>query len=457
MVSRRCASQRSARGAPATVYTTRVRFHLIARFRASPLLSGTVVLFLGTVGSGFINYVFNIVIARERWLGPVDYGTLAALFSSLTLVSLIGTVIATVMTSYTASFIARGQRGSVGRLVAAIQRRVIRYGIPALILLAGSSRLLAGWFHLENIWPIMLLLPLILLTLLFQALAGALQGLLAFGSLALVSVGGAGLRLFLALAAVLIGWRVAGVLLAGLLAQLMVYGIAYWPLRPYLAARLTAPPLPRRDIVRFGGPVFIAVLGITAFFTIDIILAKHYLSPAEAGLYSGLSILARVVYFAALPFIQVMFPVVSQAAVQRHSSRATAGLTLGATLLIAGLVSLIYFTRPQLVITLSIGPTYLPAQAGLGWLAICISGVSVAAWLIHYLLAHQNARAVWAFPAVAVLQVVLITRYHANLDQIIWSSLAASSLLLVGLAAYTAWWLLQSRQPMQRFEPAKTL
>lgn len=411
-----------------------------------PVITGSAALFAGSLVSGAVNYLFNVLLAREQWLGPVDYGTLAALLSSLTLVALIGTTIATVTTKFTAAFEAEGMPGKIGRLIKAMQRRVILYGLPILILLAGSSRYLAGFFNIDTVWPILLLIPLILLTLLLHPLAGALQGLLKFSFLSFLSMVGAALRLLLALVAVLAGGRVVGVLLACLASEFIIYLLAHLPVRSYLAATVQSIRLPKRDIINFGGPVFIATLGIMSFFSIDIILAKHYLPADQSGIYSGLSILARVVYFASLPFLNVMFPIVSQAAAKRQSSRGPVALTLGAALAISIMISGLYFTWPQLVINYSIGAAYLSGQAMLGYLAMFISFVSVAAWLIHYLLAHQNTKAVWIFPAAVVVQIFLIIRWHSNIEQIVWSSLASSALLISGLMLYSIWWLIDKKR-----------
>ncbi len=428
------------RGAVRLLWPSGVMTRLTAWLSASSLLSGTLMLFLGAVVTGVINYAFNIVMAREGWLGPADYGTLAALTSVLYLVGITGTTISTVVAKYTASFVASGEHLLVGQLIRSVRTRLYRYGVPVLLLLAGSSMFIARFLRIEGPAPVLWLIPLILLTLLFHVVVGALQGVLAFTALTLVSIGGALLRLLFAVGVVWIGWRVSGVLAASVFAQLVVYGFASLPLRRYMGQASVSPRLPRTEILKYTGPVFVVLLGITSFFSTDVILAKHYLSAAQAGQYSGFSLLARVVYFASIPLISVMFPLTAQRVVQRRSTRNIVMLSLGIILLVAASVSTTYFLWPNEIIRLSLGHTYLGNEYALGFFALTLGFVSISSWLMHYLLAHNNPRVAWTLPVAAVLQILLISRYHGDIAEIVLSSLTAASLLVVSLALYTLWW-----------------
>lgn len=413
---------------------------LVGRFLQHPAVSGSVWLFSGAIIAGIINYLFNVILARDTFLGTVDYGTLAALTSMLYLASLVGQTIATVAANYSASFISEGKKEFVGRLIRALKRRVWRYGFPTLILFAGLSRLVARFLNIDSPLPVLMLAPLILLMLLSQVVGGTLQGILAFGYLALVSVGGSLLRLVLAVFIVLAGYRVSGVLLSNIIASYLTYKLSHIPLRPYVLHALPAEPLPKREIITYTGPVFIALVGINSFFAMDVILAKHFLSAHEAGIYSGIALLARIVYFASAPFISVMFPVVSQSVSQKVSPRATAILTLGAIFCIAVAVSSVFFLFSDDVISRTVGSSYIVRRYTLGFMAVTLSLISVAAWLIHFLLAHRDSRAAWILPLCAIMQIVLIARFHGTLEDIVYSSLAASILLTISLLVYILFW-----------------
>lgn len=426
---------------------------IIARFRAAPLLAGTAVLFLGAVGSGFINYVFSIVMARERFLGPQDFGTLSALLSGTTLVGLVGSAISTVTAQYTASFVAARDVPSVGRFLRAVRRRLVRYGVPACLLFMAISRPIADFLHVESVLPVILLAPLTFLTLLLNVSVGALQGMLAFTAMTVVSMGGAALRLLFSLVAVGKGFGVPGVLAASLGANAVVYALSGLPLRSYIADRTPASRIPRRDVLLYGGPVLVTLFGVTAFFTVDVILAKHFLSAVDAGVYSGLAVLGRVAYFMSLPFIHVMFPTVTQARAAHRSLRPVVFFTLGPIFAVTVLLVVGYRVFAREIITWTIGAPYLAGHSVLWLLALFMSCVSIASWIMHYLLAHRSTGAAWVFPGAAVLQMLFIARFHATVTHLVLSSVAAAGLLLVAVTVLAVRWRMSARRTRVASEP----
>ena len=60
------------------------------------------------------------------------------------------------------------------------------------------------------------------------------------------------------------------------------------------------------------GPYFVFVWSILLFFSLDIILAKYFLSPDLAGKYSALSLIGKIIYLGTNSISKVMFPFVSE-------------------------------------------------------------------------------------------------------------------------------------------------
>ena len=54
-----------------------------------------------------------------------------------------------------------------------------------------------------------------------------------------------------------------------------------------------------------------AYLIIKNYTNIDVVLAKHYLSPYLAGQYSALSVTGKIIAYGSGAFITVMFPMVA--------------------------------------------------------------------------------------------------------------------------------------------------
>lgn len=72
-----------------------------------------------------------------------------------------------------------------------------------------------------------------------------------------------------------------------------------------------------------------------AFLSLDLVLAKIYLSPTDAGLYSLLSLAGKMIYFFGGQFSQFILPVVSKNEGEGKDSKITFYKLLGATLMVS--------------------------------------------------------------------------------------------------------------------------
>lgn len=72
-----------------------------------------------------------------------------------------------------------------------------------------------------------------------------------------------------------------------------------------------------------------------AFLSLDVILAKIYLNPTDAGLYSLLSLTGKMIYFFGGQFSQFILPVVSKNEGEGHDSRSTFNKLFMATLAVS--------------------------------------------------------------------------------------------------------------------------
>lgn len=390
--------------------------------------------------AGGLNYLFNVVMAREQFLGPEAFGILAALSSLMYLDSILATTLTTATANYTAAYVARAQEGLVGTLIRTLSWRMVSVGLFLAALLVAGSALVVRFLHLPSVVPVLFLAPILLVTLLLGITTGALQGALQFGALAAITLLGAGVRLLLAVLLVLAGLGVSGVLLASLAAMLLSYGMSFLPLRQYLrGARQHAddgPPVSLRGLSAYVSAVFVAVLGLTALFSVDLFLARHFLSAEEAGLYSGLAMLGKVIYFSSLPIIMIMFPHVTKRAAEGRSFRGSLLVSGGLIASIALGVSALSLVVPWEVIRWTLGTKYLSAAPSLWIFALFLSCLTGAAWLLHVLLALRRTRVV-ALPVLcALLQALLIGRFHGSVREIALVSLASAAALFGALVLW---------------------
>ncbi len=395
-------------------------------------------LYGGSLAVGFLNYLYNIILARDAFLGPREFGMLAALSSFLYLEGVVVSVVTTVTAAYVAGFVGRKQPAAVWLFVRRFSWQAGGVGLIMGTLVAVASPWLAQWLHVPTLRPLWLLAITFPVALGAGVTLGALQGAMAFKILSLVLLLGATLRLALAVPLVAgVKWGVSGALLAGVAASLVVYAISWVPLRRYRGVEVgetDLTPVPWRDFFRYTQRVFWAMAGLTALFSVDLIMAQHYLPAEQAGLYGGLSTLGRIIYFITLPFTTLMFPTVTSRLAAGYSSRRVLLLTGGALLALTLGIIAVYAVAPGLVIRFTLGQSYLNGAAYLWWFGVFFGLLALATWLVHALLAHQQTGIALLPPLALVLQLLLITRFHGSLVEIMGSSVVAAAVLVVGLS-----------------------
>src|SRR6202022_1201592 len=121
--------------------------------------------------------------------------------------------------------------------------------------------------------------------------------------------------------------RAVGAMLAINLALVMCNLLAALSLRDLPHAghheRLPIWPLLRGAMGATAG-----ITAITLFYNFDVLLAKHFLSNQDAGLYSAMSLLGKLLFFGTISVSVVMFPRVSAIHAAGQRGHRTVNLSL---------------------------------------------------------------------------------------------------------------------------------
>jgi O-antigen/teichoic acid export membrane protein len=235
------------------------------------------------------NYIFHIAVSRV--LGPAEYGALGSVLAILTVVSVpLAAIQATV---------ARRIASSDAPDSAAEWRDAFRALLPFAVGLSGAlaliSPLLAMFLRLDS-WITSLILALYVTpAILISVLRGALQGQLRFARLAVASVFPVLVRLMVGFAAVQGGAGVPGAVGASVVAEGVgvVLTLALLGNRPPLFERSRKAAAWLREV----GPVCMSLAATWALIELDLVLARHFLQPDDAGNYAAAGLLARSVLF----------------------------------------------------------------------------------------------------------------------------------------------------------------
>ncbi len=276
----------------------------------SQLLGGSLTLLAGSGLVGVTNLVYNVVTARL--LGPAGFAHATVVYTILMLMSGITLSFQVVCAKYVARSTSADGRAKV---FANLHQRSWIAGIAIGLLLFLFERPLAGYLNLPD--PVLISL-LALGTAFYIPLGvrrGYIQGIHAFGPLAvnfmlegLVRLGGVFLLIEL-------GLGVKGAVLASVLAVTVSYFVA-----------LPSPGLTSLSFrgvsisFREGLQAIVFFSGQTVINNFDIVLVKHFFPPAEAGFYAAVALVGRLVNMCAWSVVNTMFPVSAGAGTDEHDS-----------------------------------------------------------------------------------------------------------------------------------------
>ena len=184
-------------------------------------------------------------------------------------------------------------------------------------------------------------------------------------------------------------------------------------------------------------PSALTLFSLTSFITIDTLIVKHFFDPKSAGIYAGISLLGRIIFFLSSPIGTVMFPLVVQKHTKQESIRSTFILAMLMVFLPSIVLTIGYFLLPNLVIGLSLkNDQYLSGASLLGFMGIYMTAYSLLYLLANFYLSIKKTIVYIPIVLGSILQAVLIWLFHEDFFQIVFISTGIVSALLLFLLVY---------------------
>lgn len=410
----------------------------IRRISQSQFCRGSLIIFLGTNAGNFLNFLYNI--AMGRLLGPERYGDLGAILSLFILFGVPLGIFNLFLVKVVSDFFGKKDYRSILGLRYYFTPKLFILGIIISSIMILLSPNLGHFLNFESWLPIALAALLFILSGLAAINRAILQGTLFFLYLTLNGVVEMILKLVLSIILVLANFGLTGVLFA-----LIISGLAGY-LLSIVEINIILKVVKNEDKIMFSAkifktfiPVLLATLALTGFFTVDIILVKHFFVPIVAGEYTALSTVGKIIYYAVGPVITVMFPLIS--------SRVSSGLPYLVPLLVTLLLSLtgsigiiiIYTFFPGFIIHTLFGSSYFGIIPYLGIFSFFITVYSLNSILTHFLLSISYYKPMYFLFIASLLQGLLILIFHGSLLEIIWINIITSLVYLIVASFFIVW------------------
>lgn len=257
-----------------------------------------------------------------------------------------------------------------------------------------------------------------------------------FGSTSIASLIPAAGKLAFAVAFVLLGYGVTGAIGGLLVANILTF--AYLMHKTYSAiglpriTRIHWDSALRRELL-YGGMILATSGFVTLLYTADILLVNYFFPPEVAARYSGISVVARVIYFASASVSGVLLS---------HTTRSQSETenqiyllkAVKLSVLISGGATLVMVLFPKIITHLLIGEQYLQSASLLPFLALSTFFITIINLFVSYSIALRLRRSMYICLLGVVLLFCGISLFHGSLLSIIFDFIFSS---VITLALFT--------------------
>ena len=350
------------------------------------------IMLVASLLAGFFNYLYQL--SMGRLLPPEDYGTLISLLSLLYIFSMISVTINTSAAKFSSVYKVRGEYGRIKVMLFKVSGGLSLLVLLLVAILLILSPYIAAFLDVDQFLVFVLILaipPLLIL----PVPQGILRGLQRFVVLGTTNVSRAVVKFLVGVSCVIAGFGVLGGLIGAVVAPVFGLILAFVFLRDIIPLDSSSDSIELRDILRYSGFAFVALFCYNTMWNVDVVLVKHYFTPLEAGIYSAVSILGRIILFAPIGISQVVLPKASDRyeAGKKHFQILLKGLVM--TSLIAGGIVLAYLLFPEEIVMTIFGVRYAGAIPYLWKYGLVTFFFALTGLLINYSLSiNQHGTAI---------------------------------------------------------------
>ncbi len=279
----------------------------IKKLMSNKIVLGGSIMLLADIITNLANFVYNTVLGRK--LSFEEFGVIS-LFSSIYLLAYIPIyAISSEITRHSAYLLGKsGSKGKAFSYLSSLTRYSIILAVVATLAWVGLIPFMSKFFNVHDIEPFILFAPTWIFGIAAANAAGYLKGILSFpivgGMLLVESLTKLGLAMVLV-------WSGNSHLVYLVIPVSILLAFMFG----YVFIFRTKSEALTENEAKFNYKFSIATslnsFANISFLGFDVLLAKHYLSPLEAGQYAVLSLVGKIAYFAGSLFFPYVIPVIS--------------------------------------------------------------------------------------------------------------------------------------------------
>jgi len=396
------------------------------------LVRDNFILFSANMILNAIGFLYHFFMGRI--LGPSEYGVLGALMSLVYILIIPINTIQTTVTKFVSNLKIKNEFGKIKFLLLDTIKKFSILGVIIIFILLILSPFIASFLKI-SLKPLIIVDLIFIFSLLLPITRGTMQGLQSFKSLGINNIFEGALKIIFGLSLVFLGLGVVGAISGVLISYAGAFFLGIIPLR-YLFKK-NKETFSTKDMYKYSLPVLIGLLSLTAFYSIDILLVKHFFTDLEAGYYSAISLIGRTIFYATFSISLVMFPKVSELHTSNGDHKHLLKKSLLLVLLIGAPMVLFYFIFSSFIVNLFFGSEYLFIKPFIALFGLIMIFYSLTNTLTFYNLSINKRKFLFILIFFNVLQISLIYFFHNSIMQIIIIFLILMISCFISLLGYT--------------------
>ncbi len=394
----------------------------------------TLVLFVGTMTAGVINYFFHSVIGRM--VSVRVFGEMESLVSLLTIISVPSAAIAMAATQYGAGLKAGGNSAGNTEIIKYFYKRLAGYGLPFFAALLIITPWVGKFLKIENNFSLIIIWITMFLSFFSSVNGGIINGWQKFKEASAAGILGVIAKITGAVVLIRMGFELSGAIGGFAIGSAVSYGASFYILRSIAGVEkksefVSADAIDFSSMKKYMAAAFVGNLAISILGNADMVLAKHNLDFVQAGQYGALTIVSKIIFFVTGVIATVLFAMSAEDAHKKNGSSKALRNSALATLIVAIFSVAVYFIFPKLVLGILFGDKYLEAAGYLGWFALLVALFSFSNLLFQYLLSIRDNAIVYFYLAIAIIFSMSVLFFAKSIYAILFLAILAQSFAIL--------------------------
>ena len=403
------------------------------------LLSGSLIVLIGTLVGNFGAYIFNMLVGR--FLGPDQYGDFTTLMSLMAILTIGTGALMTVTMRYSGEFYALGDYKNLKKYFWGFTKYAAYFGLLIVVLGLLFVKPIGNFFSFHGTLSIAIIFLTMAISMLSLVGRGYLQGMQKFNNVAITGIVETACRIIFGIGLIALGFKIAGAMAGVAMATTAAYIYTLFPLRREFRRARTQKTakrhmVNRKEIWQYSWPTLVATALLAISFNLDILTVKHYFSTGDAGVYAALSTIGKIIFYITAPIVSVMFPLVTERHVKGNKHYKVFLLSFVMVLIGATAVLGIYYVMPGTVIRILYGASYTKLYYILPEIGFIFFLFSVANLLVNYFLAVKKFMFIPIFFIITAVQLLALILHHGSFETVIKIFIGSYGLLSALLMVY---------------------